>query len=209
MKHTLKILSLLLIFTLAFSFAAFASEKPTVANRPQAPTSSGSGFSDVNSGAGYAPAVAAMSSAGIITGYPDGTFKPYNTLTRAEAAVIICRLNGNFNLGSSYTVFTDVTSSYSWASGYIAKANNLGIINGVGNNRYNPGGTLTGEQWIKMAVCWLGLESDAQRSGGWPDGYVTVARNNGLLNSVSITNYKSTISRADACVIANNALAVK
>ncbi len=51
------------------------------------------GFTDEAniSATGYLDAVMACVSKGIITGYPDGTFKPENTITRAEAVVIIQR----------------------------------------------------------------------------------------------------------------------
>ncbi|MBQ6845818.1 MAG: S-layer homology domain-containing protein [Oscillospiraceae bacterium] len=185
---------------------------PTTSTTPEisAPDYSNNpgGFSDVRTGDSFANAVVNMVSKGVINGYPDKSFRPNGTLTRAEAAAIICRLNGNFDLATTNTKFTDAPKN-NWASGYIAKANQLGIIDGVGNNKYNPNGTLTGEQWVKMAVCWLGLENDAKYYGGWPDGYVTVAKEHNILKNVVSTNLKSNMSRADACIIADNTLPLK
>ncbi|MBQ7120457.1 MAG: leucine-rich repeat protein [Oscillospiraceae bacterium] len=185
---------------------------PTAPTTPETPTPDYSnnpgGFSDVRTGDSFANAVVNMVSKGVINGYPDKSFRPNGTLTRAEAAAIICRLNGNFDLATTNTKFTDAPKN-NWASGYIAKANQLGIIDGVGNNKYNPNGTLTGEQWVKMAVCWLGLENDAKYYGGWPDGYVTVAKEHNILKNVVSTNLKSNMSRADACIIADNTLPLK
>ena len=47
---------------------------------------------------------------GLITGYPDGEFKPHRTLTRAEAATVLCRLDSARTLweqGGRFIVFTD------------------------------------------------------------------------------------------------------
>lgn len=49
-------------------------------------------FSDVPAGAWYEQAVKRVAQAGILTGYPDGTFKPSQPLTRAEAAALADRL---------------------------------------------------------------------------------------------------------------------
>ncbi len=48
-------------------------------------------FSDVPVGSAYCPYILAIKSKNIVSGYPDGTFKPENPITRAEAAVIIQR----------------------------------------------------------------------------------------------------------------------
>lgn len=52
------------------------------------------------------------------SGYPDGTFKPNNTVTYPEALAMILRALG-------------YTANYSWPYGVIAKATNVGITNGV------------------------------------------------------------------------------
>lgn len=51
-----------------------------------------SGFPDVEDGAWYAGAVEWATQSGIITGYPDGTFRPGEAVNRAEAAVMLKRL---------------------------------------------------------------------------------------------------------------------
>jgi len=56
---------------------------------------------------------------GYIKGYEDGTFRPDNTITRAEAITIISEVFG-FDANGKETNFTDVTSDH-WAFGYIAK----------------------------------------------------------------------------------------
>ncbi|MCF6138784.1 N-acetylmuramoyl-L-alanine amidase [Pseudalkalibacillus berkeleyi] len=72
----------------------------------------------------------------IISGYPDGTFRPNNSVTRREAAIVIAKafnLNGN----QRKTSFSDVASS-DYASGYIQSAHEAGFISGYGNDTYKP-----------------------------------------------------------------------
>ena len=49
-------------------------------------------YTDVAANASYADAVNLLSNLGIIKGYEDGTFRPDNTVTRAEAATMIVRM---------------------------------------------------------------------------------------------------------------------
>ena len=57
------------------------------------PTATPVGFTDQTQIGAYAwNGVGAMQQAGILTGYPDGSFRPYGTTTRAEAATMLARL---------------------------------------------------------------------------------------------------------------------
>ena len=49
-------------------------------------------FADVTPGAWYADAVSQAKAAGYVSGYPDGSIRPDNTITRQEAAVIIAKI---------------------------------------------------------------------------------------------------------------------
>ena len=83
--------------------------------------------------------IGALYSAGFVSGYPDGTFKPDNTVTRAEAVAIICRvLERNYLLFDEFRKFPDLIASY-WAYEYMMHAANgynyyiftNGVITGV------------------------------------------------------------------------------
>lgn len=65
-------------------------------------TSSGANsFSDVPSGAWYTQAVQQVVQDGLMKGYPDGTFRPEQPVTRAELAVVLTRLNQPANSNNS------------------------------------------------------------------------------------------------------------
>ncbi|TAA72801.1 S-layer homology domain-containing protein [Planococcus salinarum] len=73
---------------------------------------------------------------GVIEGYPDGTVRPDQEVTRAEAAVMVGRLQ-DFDGTERATQFTDVPAGY-YASGYIAEAAEAGYFEGYGNGRFGP-----------------------------------------------------------------------
>lgn len=146
-------------------------------------------FPDIPAGASYAEAVEVLADLGIFQGDNHGKFNPDKTITRAEAATIICRLLGveDETKALKQTVFSDVLST-NWAVGYIAKAAELGIIMGYGNGKFGPDDPVTQEQIVKMLVCAWGYGQYAEEIGGWPAGYIAVAEEVGLIadaNTVS------------------------
>jgi hypothetical protein len=85
---------------------------------------------------------------GCISGYPDGTFKPDNTITRAEFAVVLVKAFGLENKGGA--VFNDTAGH--WAEGYIETAASNGIVNGYDGGAFGPDDLITREQLAVMLV---------------------------------------------------------
>lgn len=143
-------------------------------------------FPDVPTSADYFEAVNALYEIGIVTGDENGNFNPNSTITRAEAATMICRLQGVEDEAKqmSTTAFTDLSKSH-WANGYVAKAAAMGIINGHGNGKFEPESPVTCEQMLKMLVCAWGWGEQAEERGGYPDGYVAVAKESGYTKNTS------------------------
>ena len=97
-------------------------------------TTSYNTFKDVPATAWYNTAVSTMAKLGIVNGGSDGYFRPNDPITRAEIAAMIARCDGAYYTGSS-TVFSDTYGH--WAASYIARAYELGWINGYGTT-YAP-----------------------------------------------------------------------
>lgn len=133
-------------------------------------------FPDVPATASYAEAVNTLHECGIINGDNNGNFNPNSSVTRAEAAAMICRMLGIEDEArqASTAAFSDVPTSH-WANGYVAKAAEQGIINGYGNGKFGPSDSVTCQQILKMLVCAWGWKENAESYGGWPNGYATVA----------------------------------
>ena len=94
------------------------------------------------------PNVQKLVSAGIIYGYPDGTFRPKEMLTREMAAAILVRLTeamrGEITVISH--TFADAESISAWAKYDVEKAYQSGLMLGIGDNLFNPQGLYTREQ---------------------------------------------------------------
>ena len=143
-------------------------------------------------GTSFEEPVERLSSLNVLTGYPDGTFKPNNNITREEYAAVAVRAKGlnqeAINSVGGTTIFGDVAPG-SWATGYIKVAEDKdlikgkGIINGV--NTFGPLLNITYEEAVTIILRAIGYESAAIANGGWPDGYLTVAAQIGLLQNVN------------------------
>lgn len=92
---------------------------------------------------------------GIISGYPDGTFKPDRTITRAEFVKIINQAIDNNKVGN--VSFSDVKSG-TWYYDEVRKAVGAGYINGFPDNTFRPNGTITRQDASKMVREAFGIE---------------------------------------------------
>jgi len=90
-------------------------------------------FSDVHEGDWYAQAVNFLANAGIISGFPDGTFRAEYNMTRAELTVLMSQF---FAIGHGIHSFTDIQGH--WAYLFINSAYNKGWISGYGDGTFRP-----------------------------------------------------------------------
>ena len=91
-------------------------------------------YSDVAATSWYNTAVSTLSSMGIITGYPDGTFRPNAAITRAEFAAIAARFDNDGD--KTAAKFSDIANH--WARDEISIAYNNGWINGYPDGTFGP-----------------------------------------------------------------------
>lgn len=96
-------------------------------------------YSDVSDTAWYAAAVSTLSKMGVISGYPDGTFRPNAPITRAEFAAMIARFDETAR--SADTPFTDISGH--WAENAIGKAYGNGWVEGSSKTVFCPESNLT------------------------------------------------------------------
>ena len=134
-------------------------------------------FSDMKETDYYAQAATALEHLGIISGYPDGTYGAEKSVTRAEMAVVVCKMidkTAEAEEAKGKTDFDDVASDH-WASGYINIAAKEGIISGDGNGKFRPEDEVKYEEALKMIVCALGYGDDVEfDETDWSKGYLTL-----------------------------------
>lgn len=111
---------------------------------------------------------------GLIEGYPDGTYGPGRTMTRAELVTILWRAAGAPEPRGKAT-FTDLP--YEWYQDAIAWAEENGVVNGIGDGLFDPQGTVTREQLVtvlhRRAGCPTGMEGlfTALYDSQYPDSH--------------------------------------
>ncbi len=166
------------------------------------------GYSDVD-GTGYETAVSILRTLGIMSGYTDGQFHPYATITRAEMAELAVRLRGITDYG---TEVSDEEIQYKDMVGHplaaaVAYARSLGIVDGGTDGYFYPDDPVTYEQAVKMIVGAIGYDYYATARADYPNGYLMVANELKLTSGVGVT-VGSYITRGDVAKIACNALTV-
>ena len=148
-------------------------------------------------------------SLGVINGYTDGSFKPNDTVTRAEMAKMIYVLRTGNSDASAYnndkTSFTDVNGH--WAAGFIKYCQSVGIIAGQSATKFAPDQTVTAQEAAKMLLVTLGY--DAQKAGlvgtTWAAKTNALADENGLLEDVN-TSFTGPCPRQYAAQLIYNAI---
>ncbi|OMF35852.1 hypothetical protein BK133_10410 [Paenibacillus sp. FSL H8-0548] len=132
-------------------------------------------------------AVEELTALGIITGYEDGTFKPDNTITRAELAKIIVIGSGNEGAANlMQTVkptFKDVKANV-WYTGYINAAATKGFIQGY-NGNFRPSDPVKFEEVVAVLVRSLGYQEN-KLSGVWPYNVLLKAQDINLFDGVNL-----------------------
>ena len=114
-------------------------------------------FSDVPDDAWYATAVKTLASLGMMDGYPDGTFRPDEPITRAEFATV--------GLAFAYDPL-DASCSYydvganAWYHTYVAQATTYGWIGGYPDNTFRPGNNITRVEVCVIVNNMLGRDAD-------------------------------------------------
>ena len=165
-------------------------------------------LTDVADTASYATAVNTLVALDIINGYEDDSFKPDNLITRAETTKVVVAALNKISAAEGMkgsTGFTDVEARHEWATGFINAGVAEGFINGMENNTFGPDLNVTYAQIVTMLVRALGYEEYAQYMGGYPNGYLSIAGQEGVTKGVS-ASANTPVTRAQVAVLVYNAL---
>ena len=147
---------------------------------PLATTSTGSShFNDVDSS--YQPYVDAAAAKGWIGGYPDGTFRPYNQLTREQMALVLIRSMGledaanalsSSQISLALAPFADSSAISASARPSMALAITRGLFSGDGT-RLNPTSGITRAQFsmvvLRAELAGLAIPQSVSFDSSYPD----------------------------------------
>ncbi len=119
-------------------------------------------FTDVADGEWYSDAIVWASTAGVVCGYPDGTFQPMTSITREEMVSMLYRFAklSDPELGEitpDLSAFRDGSDAYDYAVVPLSWASQTGLIVGMGDNVLAPNGTATRAQAATLLVRYCAL----------------------------------------------------
>ncbi len=132
-------------------------------------------FSDVT---GEQPEIDRVVEAGIMQGYPDGTFQPGAYVTRAEFAKVAVlawqeKTGGKLPDVAAGKNFSDVKAD-GWYVANIQNAVALELMKGDAEGTFRPNDEISAAEVVTVLVRILGY-TDADAEGDWPDNYISLA----------------------------------
>ena len=139
-------------------FAVFASEETAVPEMD---------FTDIQ-GHWAATFIAEAVQRGMASGYPDHTFQPDRTVTRAEFTALLARAL-SLEPTDDPLAFADVSAIPGWAAADIARAVAAGIVQGYEDRTFRPNRTITREEMMVMLVKALQLNVDMAKTSTFAD----------------------------------------
>lgn len=148
---------------------------------------------------------------GVLTGYPDGTLRLDQTISRSEVAAMMVRVRGYGSFAPSGIpgegkAFTDVATSY-WAYNYIQNAYKLNIISGYPEGEFRPLSNITYQEVVAIMVNTLGYKDKLE--GEWPNNYLNKAKQLGIIPSNSQVEPTKIVTRGEMSLIVWDTLLVK
>lgn len=135
-------------------------------------------------------AVEFLQQRGVLDGYSDGSFKPQNSINRAESLKVILEALGEEPSSADYSRFTDVPKN-AWFTGYVNKAKEKGIIKGYEDGSFKPSQTVNQTELLKIAFESFGIDlsdyevsdlPDEADENAWYAKYLQYALDNDLLD---------------------------
>jgi hypothetical protein len=155
-------------------------------------------FPDVKSTDYFYEAVTSLTERGIIKGFPDGTFKPYQSVTRGQAAKILAGVLGLDTNNVKNPGFTDVSTSNEYY-GAIAALANAGIINGYPDGTFKPNAPIHRNHMAKILALAFGLKASPTATTPFTDlnhqeyeGYIKALYENKITTGMTPTTFGGT-----------------
>ncbi|MCL1816497.1 MAG: S-layer homology domain-containing protein [Clostridiales bacterium] len=113
-------------------------------------------------------AIEKLHSLGVVQGYPDGTFRPQQAVTRAEMAKIMCAYSGADELLADRSAFSDVAAK-DWYYAWVNRAADNNWVNGYADGAYKPQESVTQQEALAMLLRMQDVETSHFI---WPADYI-------------------------------------
>ncbi|MBM7569246.1 CehA/McbA family metallohydrolase [Paenibacillus sacheonensis] len=136
--------------------------EPPVTTDPAPPTPVEQIFSDVKDSWAKNYIQQAVDN-GLIKGFPDGSFKPNQAITRAEFLAVLVKAMG-YQASVQTLAFKDLANAPAWEADAIGKALQAGIVSGYADKTFRPNQELNRSEMIVLLAKAMGLSDDGTRS---------------------------------------------
>jgi plastocyanin len=161
-------------------------------------------FTDVKTDNEYAPSVLFLKRNGYVNGYDDGTYKPEQTINRAEFTKIVMHDSKSdklYNCDGKF--FKDVpapgTQEEAWYTNYICKAFSEGIIMGYPDNTFRPDQKITFAEAAKIIIKVKELSTEGATDPWYKEFTDYFQKNNITPNTIKSQNKE--ITRGDMALL--------
>jgi len=215
MSKIKRVVSILVVFALCF--VMFNYKTPSRAQE---------GFPDVPPDHWAYEAIMDLVRRGILSGYPDGTFKPDNPVKRSETAVILTKVFNLDLLKPERATYIDVPKTH-WSYGYVEVIGKTKLMDdSIESGRFRPEENLKRIEFVPISVKALGMKmfadviseeektktimvfSDASQVPIWARGYLTIAIKAQIVSGYPDGTFKpkNNITRAEIASLIYNML---
>lgn len=137
-------------------------------------------FSDVEAEHANAEAITYVQGEGIVSGYPDGTFKPFAAINRAEFTKIV--IGAIFNDIEGGNCFPDVADQ--WFAPYVCRAKAEGIIGGYPDGTFGPEKPVSFAEAAKIIAGAMGLDATGATTVWYEQFVRALAAKNAIPTSI-------------------------
>ncbi|AEV69833.1 S-layer homology domain-containing protein [Acetivibrio clariflavus] len=129
-------------------------------------------------------------SMGVVQGYPDGTIKPDNNITRAEAITALMKAIGYGPAENPQFDFADKNEIPDWVKGFLKTALDMKVVSGYEDNTFRASRNVTRQEVVIMLMKTFKFEpsdisvnsfADDEKIASWSKRYVNTACNLGII----------------------------
>ena len=149
---------------------------------------------------------------GYINGYPDGTFRPGKSMTRAEAASILAKLQRLPLTDSSKPAFSDADGWYNAVINAVVKA---GYMKGYPDGSFKPDKPITRAEFATMLSHFMRAKTASNpftdTNGNWAQEAIDKAYAQGIIKGYEDNTFRpaADVSRAEAVAMVNRTFNIK
>ncbi|MDD6736085.1 MAG: S-layer homology domain-containing protein [Clostridiales bacterium] len=166
-------------------------------------------YTDADPYADYYDSTLRLQDLGVLNGYDDGSFRPDNSITRAEfTKIVICMMDKDTEAraAGSYSSFFDVPGG-SWFAPYINYAVTKDILSGYSDGSFGPYKTISLAEAVTILMRTLGY-SEESVGYYWPNNYMSAAASLGMTEGIN-PDSNAQLTRASAAILVDRAMFTK